>query len=68
MAPKEQIEVETKSGIKKLNLTVENGVVTGVAAGEVTITAAKNGYVSGTKTITVNGAQAYPPPAADPNT
>lgn len=33
-----------------------NGVVTGVAAGEVTITAAKNGYVSGTKTITVTAA------------
>lgn len=30
IASKEQIEVETKSGIKKLNLTVENGVVTGV--------------------------------------
>lgn len=30
-----------------------NGVVSGVAAGEVTITASKNGYTSGTKTITV---------------
>ena len=33
--------------------TVENGVVTGVAVGSVTITAKKDGFTSGTKTISV---------------
>ena len=50
--------------------TVVDGVVTGVSAGEVTITASKSGYNAGTKTVIVSAASQPEPeePVEEPQT